>query len=207
MAPAVEDQWPVDMAFAASIPDDELMAWLQVQPLATARRAIGMRKVSALANWIIEWVAGADGNQKLLVFGKHPAVLHAVQGALAGVAGRSVLIDGDTPTPKRTIAVHDFQHDPQVRIFFGQIDAAGEMLTLTKANTVVIAETEFVPTVVAQAAKRAHRIGQTNPVLVHLLVAPNTLDARIAAVCARKAAELSTMFDDAVVSREVPNYA
>jgi SNF2 family DNA or RNA helicase len=103
--------------------------------------------------------------------------------------------------------VHDFQHDPAVRVFFGQIDAAGEMLTLTAANTVVIAEAEFVPTVVAQAAKRAHRIGQTQPVLVHLLVAPNTLDARIAAACARKAAELSQMFDDDAASREVTHDA
>lgn len=178
----------------SDIPDEDLLAWLQTQPLATARRETGMRKVSAIVDWAIEWLDNAEDRQKIILFGKHPIVLHAIEAALRSRCDTS-LITGATPTQARIEAVQRFQTNPETRVFLGQIDAASEMITLTAANTVAIIEPEFVPATIAQAAKRAHRIGQTHPVLVHLLVAPGTLDARIARICERKAAELAEMFD------------
>jgi len=185
---------PVDEVRLSAIPDDELLSWLQMQPLATARREIGLRKAPAIAEWARSWLDDAEPQDKLVIFARHPVVLHAIQQDLASTTG-VVLIDGATPTPARADAVHRFQHDAEVRLFLGQIEAAGEMITLTRASTVVIAECEFTPALVSQAAKRAHRIGQIRPVLVHLLVTPGTLDQRIARICARKASELSEMFD------------
>ena len=59
------------------------------------------------------------------------------------------------------------------------LKAGGMGLTLTAADHVFIMDPWWNPSVEEQAADRVHRIGQTNPVLVHRLIAQNTIEERI----------------------------
>ena len=52
-------------------------------------------------------------------------------------------------------------------------------ITLTGANHLVILDPWWNPAVEDQAADRAHRIGQENPVLVHRMVARDTVEEKI----------------------------
>jgi SNF2 family DNA or RNA helicase len=64
--------------------------------------------------------------------------------------------------------------------------AGGTGLTLTAADHVFLLDPWWNPAVEDQAADRTHRIGQTRPVLVHHLVARETVEERIIALQQRK---------------------
>ena len=66
--------------------------------------------------------------------------------------------------------------------------AGGSGLNLTAADHVFLLDPWWNPAVEDQAADRAHRIGQTRPVVVHRLVAQNTIEEGVLALHARKRA-------------------
>ena len=66
----------------------------------------------------------------------------------------------------RDRAVEKFQNDLNCQFFIGNIEAAGEGITLTAARYVVFAEPDWRGTYLEQAEDRAYRIGQEDPVLV-----------------------------------------
>ena len=68
------------------------------------------------------------------------------------------------------------------------LKAGGTGLTLTAADHVFLVDPWWNPAVEDQAADRAHRIGQDRPVLIHRLVAENTVEERILALQERKRA-------------------
>ena len=55
----------------------------------------------------------------------------------------------------------------------------GVGLTIVNANHVILVDPWWNPAVEDQAADRAHRIGQENPVLVHRMVAKDTVEEKI----------------------------
>ena len=68
------------------------------------------------------------------------------------------------------------------------IRAGGTGLNLTAADHIFILDPWWNPAVEDQAADRAHRIGQTRPVLVYRLVTQDTVEERILALQDRKRA-------------------
>jgi len=74
-----------------------------------------------------------------------------------------------------------------VRVALCNIVAGGVGITLTASSDVDFVEQSFVPGEMAQAACRAHRIGQTRPVAVRVLTLANSVDASCGEILARKA--------------------
>jgi SNF2 family DNA or RNA helicase len=64
--------------------------------------------------------------------------------------------------------------------------AGGTGLNLTAADHVFLLDPWWNPAVEDQAADRAHRIGQDRPVIVHRLVARDTVEERILTLQERK---------------------
>jgi SWI/SNF-related matrix-associated actin-dependent regulator of chromatin subfamily A-like protein 1 len=126
------------------------------------RRQVGMNKLPA----VIEYLSGATG--KTLVFAYHHDVIERLMEALAdqGVSG----FTGSSSLRDRDRAAEKFQNDPNRQFFIGNIEAAGQGITLTAARHVVFAEPDWRGTYLEQAEDRAHRIGQTHPVLVTYLL-------------------------------------
>jgi SWI/SNF-related matrix-associated actin-dependent regulator of chromatin subfamily A-like protein 1 len=130
------------------------------------RRQVGMNKLSA----VIAYLKGCTG--KTLVFAYHYDVIMALVAALAdrGVAW----FTGGSSLKDRDQAANRFQHNPDCQFLIGNIEAAGQGITLTAARHVVFAEPDWRGTYLEQAEDRAHRIGQHHPVLVtYLLLRPN----------------------------------
>ena len=57
--------------------------------------------------------------------------------------------------------------------------AGGLGINLTSADTVIIFDSDWNPQADLQAQDRAHRIGQTKPVIIYRLVTAGTVEARI----------------------------
>jgi SNF2 family DNA or RNA helicase len=89
---------------------------------------------------------------------------------------KCVKIDGSVSNQNRKEAEQQFQENENVKVFIGQIQAAGEGLTLTAANTVIFNDLDWSPSMHNQASDRAHRISQNDKVNVMYPIFANTLD-------------------------------
>ncbi|XP_018417313.1 PREDICTED: DNA annealing helicase and endonuclease ZRANB3 isoform X2 [Nanorana parkeri] len=124
---------------------------------------------------------------KFLVFAHHLSMLQACTEAAIENKARYIRIDGSVPSSERIHLVHQFQNDPDTRVAILSIQAAGQGLTFTAATHVVFAELYWDPGHIKQAEDRAHRIGQSNSVHIHYLIAKGTLDTLMWGMLNRKA--------------------
>jgi SWI/SNF-related matrix-associated actin-dependent regulator 1 of chromatin subfamily A len=104
------------------------------------------------------------------------------------------LVGGMNDSTKQ-LAVDTFQNDPSCRLFIGNIQAAGEGITLTAASHVIFVELDWAPSQMSQCEDRCHRIGQKDNVLVQHLVFENSIDAKIAKVLLKKQKIISSAID------------
>lgn len=139
--------------------------------LALLRHELAREKIPAAIAHIKDLL---EENEKVVVFAYHKDVIHSLMEGLAEF--RPARITGDTLAANRQRSVDAFQTDPKIRVFIGQIQAAGTGITLTAASTVVFVETSWVPGEIAQAEDRCHRIGQKDSVLVQFLVFSGTFE-------------------------------
>jgi len=78
----------------------------------------------------------------------------------------AVKVDGSMSKHERQHSVDSFQDNEKVKVFVGNIKAAGVGLTLTAAEAVIMNDLSFLPSDHAQAEDRAYRYGQKNNVLL-----------------------------------------
>lgn len=140
----------------------------------TERRALGLLKCPAVVEHIRML---AEERNKIVVFAYHREVIEALSKALetCGV----VAVYGKTPEVRRRQYIEEFQTDPRIHIFIGQVTAAGIGITLTAASLCVFAELSWVPAEMSQAIDRLHRIGQEKVVEVQYLLAAKSMDEAV----------------------------
>lgn len=141
----------------------------------------------------------AEG-RRVLVFSQFTRMLALIEDALLAAGLAWTTLTGDTRD--RDAAIARFT-EGEVPIFLISLKAGGTGLNLPQADTVIHYDPWWNPAVEAQATARAHRLGQTKQVLVYRLVAEGTIEERILALQARKAA-LAQGLLHGVVPREVP---
>lgn len=131
-----------------------------------------------------------DAGHRSLVFSQWTSLLDLVEPRLAESGLSFCRIDGSTKD--RSSVVDAFQREGGADVMLLSLKAGGVGLTLTAADHVYILDPWWNPAVEDQAADRAHRIGQENPVLVHRLVAVETVEERVLELQARKRGLLDT---------------
>ena len=127
--------------------------------LARARRALGQAKVG-VASELVAQVVEQNERACCVVFCAHHTVSDGLARALRVVGLRVTTLDGRTAAESRGPIVDQFQ-DGQIDVLICGVQAAGEGITLHRADTVVFVEQDWVPGVVQQAEARIHRLGQT----------------------------------------------
>ncbi|MBD0710515.1 MULTISPECIES: DEAD/DEAH box helicase [unclassified Streptomyces] len=142
----------------------------------TARLA-GRSGKLALLDELLDTILAEDGS--VLVFTQYVSMARLLADHLAARGITAQLLHGGTPVPERERMVDRFQ-DGEVPVFLLSLKAAGTGLNLTRAGHVVHYDRWWNPAVEEQATDRAYRIGQTQPVQVHRLVAEGTVEDRIA---------------------------
>jgi hypothetical protein len=150
-----------------------------LQRINTLRQLAVEGKMRQVIEWIKDFLENSD--EKLVVFGWHTNILNAVFAEFKEIA---VKIDGSTNN--REAVYQTFQTDQKCRLFVGQMKAAGIGIELTAASNVAIIELPWSPGVLDQAIDRLHRIGQKNAVLVHYLLAANTIEQDMAQLVDKK---------------------
>jgi superfamily II DNA or RNA helicase len=139
-----------------------------------ARRAEGSAKIDTLVDQLTEVLSAGH---KALVFSQFTTLLGIVRERLEREGIAYAYLDGSTTN--RQEVVERFQDDEDCPVFLLSLKAGGTGLNLTAAGYVFLLDPWWNPAVEAQAIDRAHRIGQTRPVMAYRLVAKDTVEDRI----------------------------
>ncbi len=138
--------------------------------------------------------AVADGH-KALVFSQWTSFLDRAEPGLRERGIPWLRLDGSTRN--RGDVVERFQSEDGEPVMLLSLRAGGTGLTLTAADHVFLLDPWWNPAVEAQAADRAHRIGQDRPVVVHRLIARDTVEEGILRLHSRKRALADAALEDA----------
>ncbi|MEU8696872.1 DEAD/DEAH box helicase [Streptomyces sp. NPDC048680] len=139
-------------------------------------RLVGRSGKLALLDELLDTILAEDGS--VLVFTQYVTMARLLSAHLTARAIPSQLLHGGTPVPERERMVDRFQSG-EVPVFLLSLKAAGTGLNLTRAAHVIHYDRWWNPAVEEQATDRAYRIGQTQPVQVHRLIAEGTVEDRI----------------------------
>jgi len=153
-----------------------------------------------------------DATARFIVFSQWTSALAHVSAALHAAGIGRVQVDGSiSVSAERAARVQRFtgslqrsaravQDTPVVLLL--ALHAGAKGLDLSVANHVCVLDGWYNPAVLAQAVKRAHRLGQTRPVNVVHFYAPGTIEEAVGDICSNKAALSKYLMNDAVASLE-----
>lgn len=138
--------------------------------------------------------SSAEENQKLVIIARFVPEIHAIQKLLDKKGIRYSLIMGEVKD--RGEQVRQFQTDPGVSVFIGQIATAGMGLTLTAASTMVFYSLDYSMSNYEQCRARIHRAGQKFPCTYIHLIAKGTVDGKVMQALKNKANLAKSLIDD-----------
>jgi SWI/SNF-related matrix-associated actin-dependent regulator 1 of chromatin subfamily A len=171
-------------------PDESKSLTVQFSKLTKVRQIIADEKIAQtieLAENIIEQ------DKKVIIFCNFTDSLNKITEHFGKAA---VKLDGSMSKPNRQNSVDQFQDNPKVKVFVGNIKAAGVGITLTAAEAVIMNDLSFLPSDHAQAEDRAYRYGQKNNVLVYYPIFENTIEGVIYDILNNKKQVIATVMGD-----------
>ncbi len=168
-------------------------ASLDVSLVDAAHAAVPSTKLEMLAEMVGDVVA--EGH-KVLVFSQFTRFLTSATEMIKGLGIEVAYLDGKTKD--RQGAIEKFR-EGDASVFLISLKAGGFGLNLTEADYCILLDPWWNPATEAQAVDRTHRIGQTKNVMVYRLVARDTIEEKVMAMKAKKAA----LFDDVIDSGEL----
>lgn len=157
--------------------------------LGVLRRLAGEAKIPSVISFVQNLV---DQGEQVIVFGWHKDVVRTI----AAHFNARTIMGGD-----KVEAVEEAKARFQAgldQVIVLNIKAGGTGHTLTAANNVVFAEFPWTPTDYTQAEARADRIGQTELVISHALLAANgesTIDEALIGILNKKALIVGELLD------------
>lgn len=171
-------------------PDESSSLTVQFSKLMKVRKVIANEK----ANQTIEFAENIlEQGKKVIIFTNFTDTLQTIY---QHFGKQSVYLDGSCSNAVRQQAVDSFQNDEKIKVFVGNLKAAGVGLTLTSAEVVIMNDLSFVPAEHAQAEDRAYRYGQKSNVLVYYPLFENTIEGVIYDILNNKKQIIRTVMGD-----------
>jgi superfamily II DNA or RNA helicase len=164
-------------------------ASLDVSLVDDAHAGVPSTKLDALMEMLDDIVA--DGH-RVLVFSQFTRFLAMARDRLDRAGLAHCYLDGRTR--QRPAVIAEFR-EGTAPVFLISLKAGGFGLNLTEADYCILLDPWWNPATEAQAVDRIHRIGQTRKVMVYRLVAKDTLEEKVMALKAKKAALFANVMD------------
>ena len=167
-----------------------------LQMLTEMRHQCGVLKIPHALQWINEYVSTTG--KPLVVFTHHKDVVKEIFETLKKT-WRTSVISGDVAPIDRANIVDAFQNG-EIDVLVATTIAAKEGITLTRADTTLFIEREWVPAWEEQAEDRVYRIGQeSNAVQAVYLSAMGTVDEHFDEVVEQKRKVVKAVLDGGTV--------
>jgi len=155
-----------------------------------AHAGVPSAKLDALLDQLDDVIA--EGH-RALVFSQFTSYLALAADRLTAAGVPFVYLDGSTT--RRDAVLAEFR-DGTAPVFLISLKAGGTGLNLTEADYVFLLDPWWNPAAEQQAIDRTHRIGQLRNVMVYRLIASDTIEEKVVALQARKAALVDAVIDD-----------
>jgi SWI/SNF-related matrix-associated actin-dependent regulator of chromatin subfamily A-like protein 1 len=171
-------------------PEESKSLTVQFTKLTKVRQIIADEKIKEtieLAENILEQ------DKKVIIFCNFTDSLNKITEHFGKTA---VKLDGSMSQHERQYSVDQFQENPKVKVFVGNIRAAGTGITLTAGEAAIFNDLSFLPSDHAQAEDRSYRYGQKNNVLVYYPIYQNTIENIIYDILNNKKKVISTVMGD-----------
>jgi SWI/SNF-related matrix-associated actin-dependent regulator 1 of chromatin subfamily A len=165
---------------------------VQFSKLMKVRKVIANEKVKQTIEFVENII---EQGKKVIIFTNFTDTLQLIHNHFGK---QSVYLDGSCSKVQRQFAVDQFQENEKIKVFVGNLKAAGVGLTLTSAEVVIMNDLSFVPAEHAQAEDRAYRYGQKNNVLVYYPIFENTIEGVIYDILNKKKKVIGTVMGDEV---------
>uniref|UniRef100_A0A2C9JZS6 Helicase domino n=1 Tax=Biomphalaria glabrata TaxID=6526 RepID=A0A2C9JZS6_BIOGL len=120
-----------------------------------------------------------SGQHRVLIFTQMTKMLDVLESFLNFHGHRYLRLDGTTKVEQRQYLMDRFNADPRIFCFILSTRSGGIGVNLTGADTVIFYDSDWNPTMDAQAQDRCHRIGQTRDVHIYRLVSEMTVEENI----------------------------
>ena len=173
-------------------PDESSSLTVQFTKLTKVRQIIAKEKIKSTIE-LIDNILEQD--KKVIVFTNFTETLQNIHNHYDKL---SVYLDGSCSPKQRQDAVDRFQNDDKVKIFVGNMKAAGVGITLTAAEAVIMNDLSFVPSDHSQAEDRSYRYGQKSNVSVYYPIFENTIEGTIYDILNHKKHVFETVMGDNV---------
>jgi SWI/SNF-related matrix-associated actin-dependent regulator 1 of chromatin subfamily A len=171
-------------------PEESKSLTVQFTKLTKVRQIIADEKISQTIE-IAENIIEQD--KKVIIFCNFTDSLNKITEHFGKAA---VKLDGSMSKHERQFSVDQFQENDKVKVFVGNIKAAGVGITLTSAEAVIFNDLSFLPSDHAQSEDRAYRYGQKNNVLVYYPIFENTIEGIIYDILHNKKQVIATVMGD-----------
>lgn len=114
---------------------------------------------------------------KVLIFSQFVEMLSLIEDYCRLLRGWDTCrIVGDVAQSDRADQIDQFNTNPAMKIFLLSTRAGGQGINLASADTVILFDSDWNPQQDLQAQDRAHRIGQTRPVVVYRFATQGTVE-------------------------------
>ncbi|XP_063699973.1 helicase domino isoform X2 [Culicoides brevitarsis] len=120
-----------------------------------------------------------SGNHRVLIFTQMTRMLDVLESFLNYHGHIYLRLDGTTRVEQRQVYMERFNNDKRIFAFILSTRSGGVGINLTGADTVIFYDSDWNPTMDAQAQDRCHRIGQTRDVHIYRLVSEKTIEENI----------------------------
>ncbi len=197
LSPEFHDQIPqlaqqdqeLQAALSAADPTSQIsLIERTANSVTTLRRFVLMSKLPAIAEQIESDLAN-DEIDKIVIFCVFKIGVEWMAERLKRFG--AVTLFGETPAKKRQQNIDQFKNEKSMRVFIGNLVAAGVGIDLTPCTECALLECSYVPGENGQAVKRLQGVNQKSPVRVRMFSLFNSVDERINEVLIRKTRELA----------------
>ena len=177
-------------------PDESRSLTVQFNKLMKVRQVIAEEKILNTIE-VVENIL--ELNKKVIIFTNFTDTLHKIH---SHFGKKAVYLDGTCSKVQRQYAVDQFQENDKVKVFVGNLQAAGVGITLTAGEAVIFNDLSFVPAHHQQAEDRAYRYGQKNCVSVYYPLFDNTIEGVIYDMLINKKNIIDTVMGDNIDKAE-----
>jgi SWI/SNF-related matrix-associated actin-dependent regulator 1 of chromatin subfamily A len=156
------------------------------------RKFISKEKVPMTVDMVHNFLEQSE-EKKIIIFTVFTDSLKELKKVFGDLA---VCHNGEMSDKEKQKSIDQFQNNPNIRVFIGNIISAGSAITLTASDTVIFNDIDFVPSNHLQAEDRSYRIGQNKTVNIYYPIFNDTIEEKVYETLQRKKEIISTVMGE-----------
>jgi len=145
-------------------------------------------KMSQVFEWIDNFM---ESGNKLVIFARHKFIVDMIMQRYNKISAKIV---GGVSVERRQQNIDKFQRDDQTKIMVIS-EAGGVGITLTAAFNMLVIEYPWTPGKLDQVVDRIHRMTQKFAVIIHYMMAVNTIEERLGKIIDEKRIVTTSVLD------------